>query len=172
MDSFFEQSRAELEEFLDFMDEDLENVRRVADFCAENGLDAEFIVHAKSETVEESAENTGTEPEKIVKTLVFMAGGDPVAVLCPGDSRVDEEKLEDITGEEVRMANPSEVKDATGYTVGGVSPFDLSIPVYMEESILEHETVKPAAGSRVVGALVSPGELKEVVGAEVRKVVG
>lgn len=172
MDSFFRQSAAELEEFLEFMEEDLENVRRVISFCEEKGLEADFIVHAKSETVEESAENTGTDPEKIVKTLVFITGDQPVAVLCPGDSRVDEHSLENITGEEVRMANPSEVKDATGYTVGGVSPFDLEVPVYMEKSILEHSEVKPAAGSRVVDARLDPEELKEATGAETGDFVG
>lgn len=171
MDNFFLQSTGELEEFLEFMDDDLENVHRVISFCRENSLDAEFVVHAKSETVEESAENTGTDPEKIVKTLIFISGGDAVAVLCPGDSRVDEEKLEDLTGESVQMADPSEVKEATGYIVGGVSPFDLEIPIYMEESILEYDEVKPAAGSRVVGALVDPEELAEAIEADLCNLV-
>ncbi|MFB6147894.1 MAG: YbaK/EbsC family protein, partial [Candidatus Nanohaloarchaea archaeon] len=96
------------------------------------------------------------EEEKIVKTLVFIAGEEAVAVMMPGDSRLDEDELEELTGEAVRMADPEEVEDATGYVVGGVSPFDLDIPVYMEESILERDEVKPAAGSRVVGVELEP----------------
>ncbi len=162
----FEQSPEELVQFLDFMDEDIENVKRVVSFCKENSLDAEFKVHGKSETAEESAEKTGVDLGQIVKTLVFIAGDEPVAVLCPGSGRVSEEKLEEVTGEDVRMANPSEVKDSTGYVVGGVSPFDLDIPVYMEESLLEHDEIKPAAGSRVVGVTVEPEDLKKAVDAE------
>ena len=164
---FFEQQPEELEEFLDFIEEDVENVRRVVDFVEENDLDVEFKVHGKSETAEESAKKTGVELSQIVKTLVFKTGNDFVAVLCPGDRRVSEEKLEEITGEEVRMANPSEVEEHTGYVVGGVSPFDLDIDVYMEESLLERDEVKPAAGSRVVGVTLDPESLRSAINAEV-----
>lgn len=163
---YFQQEPQELDQFLDFIVEDAENVRRVISCCKENDLDVEFMVHSKSETAEESAKNTDVELGQIVKTLVFRAGEDFIAVLCPGNKRVSEQRLEDLTGEEVRMANPSEVKQQTGYVVGGVSPFDLDIEVYMEESLLEEEEVKPAAGSRVVGVTLSPEKLKESIEAE------
>lgn len=166
MTQAFEQTPEELSQWLEFIDDDIENVRRVIDFCGENDLEVEFKVHAKSETVEESAENVGVEEEKIVKTLVFKSGEEFVAVLCPGDSRVSEDKLEDLTSEDVRMANPDEVKEHTGYFVGGVSPFDLNIRTLMEEEILEHGKVKPASGSRVVGVEVDPEELKQAIDAE------
>jgi Cys-tRNA(Pro) deacylase len=165
MTNAFTQSPEELETFLDLIEEDLENIRRVIGFCKEKDLDVEFMVHAKSETVDESAENVGISEDKIVKTLVFKAGEEFIAVLCPGNQRVSEEKLEEITGEDIRMANPSEVEENTGYIVGGVSPFDLDIPVFMEKSILENEEVKPASGSRVIGVSVDPEELKETIDA-------
>lgn len=159
----FTQTPEELEEFTEFMHEDIDNVERViAELIDE---DVEFMVHAKAETVKESADNTGMDESSIIKTLVFMAER-PVAVLCPGDTTVSEEKLGDIIGEEVRMANPDEVKKATGYIVGGVSPFDLDIRVLMEESILEKDRVKPAAGSRVVGVSIDSDALKEISGAK------
>lgn len=161
----FEQSPEQLKEFLGFMEEDLENVRRVVEFCEQKDLDPEFMIHGKSETVEESSEKTGTKEGKIVKTLVFM-GDNPVAVLCSGDRRVDEEKLSSYLETEVRMANPSEVTDATGYFVGGVSPFDLDIRVLVEENVLENGKVKPAAGSRVVGVKVDSDRLVDAVDAE------
>lgn len=159
-DRYFEQEPGQLRQFLEFIEEDLENVRRVIDFCEENDLDVKYKIHDKAETCEESAENTGISMDQIVKTLVFKTGEGFVAVLCPGDKRVSEEKLEKVTGGEVRMAKPDEVEENTGYVIGGVSPFDLDIAVYMEESILEHDKVKPAAGSRVVGLEIDPEELK------------
>jgi Cys-tRNA(Pro) deacylase len=160
-DQYFQQKPEDLKEFLNFIDDDLENVRRVIEFCERKDLDVDFKVHSKSETAEESAQKTDIELNQIVKTLVFKAGDKFIAVLCPGDKRVDEQKLEDITGEEVRMANPSEVRDKTGYVIGGVSPFDLDIPVYMEKSLLEQKKVKPAAGSRVIGLEITPESLKD-----------
>ena len=159
----FTQNPEEMEEFTEFMDEDIENVQRVIGELIDE--DVEFMVHAKAETVEESAENTDMDAEDIVKTLVFI-GENPVAVLCPGDTSVSEKKLEKILDSKVRMARPQEVKDETGYIVGGVSPFDLDIKVLMEESILEKDEVKPAAGSRVVGVSIDPEALKKISGAE------
>jgi prolyl-tRNA editing enzyme YbaK/EbsC (Cys-tRNA(Pro) deacylase) len=167
MPKSFPQKPRQIEKILEFIEEDLENVKRVKKICQKKELDVEFVVHAKSETVQESVENTDVKPGQIVKTLLFKTGEGFVAVLCPGSTSVSEEKLEDITNSGVEMASPSEVKEVTGYTVGGVSPFDLDIKVLMEESLLNESFVKPAAGSRVVGIKINPEELKEVVSAEV-----
>ena len=159
---YFGQDVEELTEFLDFIEEDIENVRRVITFLENKDIDPELRVHAKSETAEESARHTDVELGQIVKTLVFKTGDSFVAVLCPGDKRVDEEKLSKLTDSNVRMANPVEVTEETGYVVGGVSPFDLQIPLYMEESILSHDYVRPAAGSRVIGVRIKSDILDEI----------
>lgn len=167
MNQSFKQNTGELENFLEFIEEDLENIHRVKKFCQTNNLNVEFIVHGKAETVEESAENTGIEPKEIVKTLVFKTDDNFVAVLCPGNTSVDEEKLENHLGKQVEMANPKEVKENTGYTIGGVSPFDLEIQTLMDKEILERNEVKPAAGSRVIGAKINPKKLQKAIDAEV-----
>lgn len=161
-----EMERKELEVFLELISEDKDNIKRVTEEIEDEDIEARFIVHSKAETVEQSARQTGVEREQIVKTLVFV-GDEPIAVMCPGHLRVSESKLAELNGSSVEMADPSTVKEATGYVVGGVSPFDLDIPVYADERILENEKVKPAAGSRVVGAVVDPEELLEAVDAEV-----
>jgi len=161
----FRQEIGEMKQFVDFISEDIENVKRVIGAVEEADIDAEFMVHAKSETVAESAENTDVDERDIVKTLVFISDG-PVAFLCPGDKRVSEDKIEEITGRKARMADPGEVEEATGYVIGGVSPFDLDIPVYMEEELLHRDKVKPAAGSRVVGISLDPSKLKDLADAE------
>ena len=168
----FTQKIGEIEEFLDFFEEDLENIRRAVNFCKENDLDVEFEVHPKAETVNESVQHSAVKKEQIIKTLVFKTGENFVAVLTPGNKRVDENRLKEITGEEeVRMAKPKEVEKRTGYVIGGVSPFDLDIEVIMEEELLDHDEVRPAAGSRILGAEIPPGELREAVEAEEVKVV-
>lgn len=165
----FKQTPKEMETFSKFISEDIDNIKRVLTSIEQEDIDAEFMVHAKSETVEESAENTDMKEKDIVKTLVFMAD-EPVAVLCPGHTRVSEEKLEKKLDSDVRMAQPEEVKNETGYIIGGVSPFDLDINVFMEKTLMKRTEVKPAAGSRVVGVSLSPKELKEVAEAELADV--
>ena len=159
----FTQKPSELDQILDFLEEDIENVRRVIKELED--LDAEFEVHAKAETVDESVQHSPVEKNQIIKTLIFKASNGFVAVMCPGDKRVNEGKLEKLVGE-VRMAKPSEVEEETGYIVGGVSPFNLDIPVYASEEIPEGE-VRPAGGSRVIGVKIDREELFDLVGPEV-----
>ncbi len=159
----FTQKPSELVQVLDFLEEDIENVRKVIEDL--EGLNVRFEIHAKAETVEESVKHSPVEKNQIIKTLIFKASDGFIAVMCPGDRRVDENKLEDLIGES-RLAKPSEVKEETGYIVGGVSPFNLDIPVYASEKIPEGE-VRPAGGSRVIGVKIDREELFEVVGPEV-----
>lgn len=162
----FDQSREEMETIVEFLEEDLENIKRVVSYCKENSMDVDFEIHAKAETVDESVQHSGIDASQIVKTLVFV-GEEPVAVLCAGDKRVSESKLESILGEDVNLASPSTVTEETGYLVGGVSPFDLDIPVYIEESVMENDMVRPAAGSRLVGAKMTAEQLRDMTGGKV-----
>ncbi len=161
------QTAEHLSEFLNLIEQDRENIERVIQEVKEKDIDAEFIVHPKSETVEDSSRNTGYNPEKIVKTLIFVAE-EPIAVMCPGHTSVSEQKLEKITGHEPRMATPEEVEEHTGYQIGGVSPFDLDIKAYMEKTILDKQEVKPAAGSKVTGVSIKPEDLKKASEAEAK----
>lgn len=160
-EKYFDLGKSELMEMLNFLEEDIENVRRVAKYIEEKDIDAEFRFHGVSKSAEESARKTDLELDQIVKTLIFKSENGFVAVLCPGDKRVSEEKMEDYLDSEVRMAKPQEVKEQTGYIVGGVPPFDLQIPVLIDKSIQEKEIVNPAAGSKAVGVTLKPEELEK-----------
>jgi len=163
MKNSFTQTPKELEKFLKLVEEDKENIQRVKNTL--EGLKAEFEIHPKAESVDESVKHSPVDKNQIIKTLVFKASSGFLAVMCPGDKRVDEDKLEEITGK-ARMATPSEVTDVTGYVVGGVSPFDLDIPVYSADSIPKGE-LRPAAGSRVVGVKINRETLFDVVNAKI-----
>jgi len=162
----FTQKTGEIQEFLDLIENDCENIRRVKNVV--EGLSVDFEVHPKAESVNESVEHSKVSKDRIIKTLVFKAGKDFVAVMCPGDKRVDEQKLEELTDNSVRMAAPEEVEKTTGYVVGGVSPFDLDIPIYAADSIPNGE-VRPAAGSRVVGLKIDKDALMSLVDAKIEK---
>ena len=163
MTNSFTQSPSELKEILDFLEEDIENVRKAINQL--KGLEAEFEVHAKAETVDESVQHSPIKRNQIIKTLIFKSSEGFIAVMCPGDKRVNEEKLERIA-EDTRMARPREVEDQTGYIVGGVSPFNLEIPVYASDEIPEGE-VRPAGGSRVIGVKIDREDLFDLVDPQV-----
>lgn len=71
-------------------------------------------------------------PSQLVKTLVYMVEGEPVAVLLRGDHVVEEVKLANLLGvsdEEIRLADDKEVYDATGTPTGYLGPINLKIKI-------------------------------------------
>jgi len=71
-----------------------------------------------------AAEAIGCEVSQIVKSLLVKVGKEFFMFLVPGDKRLDFEFLSRyFQGEKVRMSNADEVKEVTGYSIGGVPPF-------------------------------------------------
>ena len=84
-----------------------------------------------------------------MKSLVFIADGRPVLVLCCGDKRVSVKRLEDILrARSVRRATDDEAKAHTGYPIGGVPPFAHSRPldVIADQTLDRFDKVWAAAG--------------------------
>jgi prolyl-tRNA editing enzyme YbaK/EbsC (Cys-tRNA(Pro) deacylase) len=97
-------------------------------------------------TAEEAAAAVGCELGQIVKSVVLLdGGGEAVLCLCAGDRRVDLERV----GEGVTMARGKEVKEATGYAIGGVPPVGHNRPLrtVVDQSLRRFETVWCAAGT-------------------------
>ena len=86
--------------------------------------------------VDAVCEFLGIGPEKLVKTLVFMADGKPVAVLVRGDREVEEVKLKNLLGvADVVMAGDLEVFNATGVPTGYLGPVGISIRVVADQEV-------------------------------------
>ncbi|CEL95383.1 unnamed protein product [Vitrella brassicaformis CCMP3155] len=100
------------------------------------------------------ARQMNTEPDKLVKTMVFKYGVDsPCLVLMHGHKQVDKKKLARELGASVKNVKPADADMAarfTGYDFGGTSPFGTreAMAVYMEEGIREMELVYINGGSR------------------------
>jgi len=113
---------------------------------AELGLDAEVRELADStRTAQEAADAVGVEVGQIVKSLVFVDRETPVLCLCAGDRRVDLGKL----GAGVRQAKGAEVREATGFAIGGVPPVghDRPLRTVVDASLRRFETVWCAGGT-------------------------
>jgi Cys-tRNA(Pro) deacylase len=119
-------------------------------------------------TAQDAARAIGCEVAQIVKSLVFLAAGDPIVVLVSGSDRVDESKLAAVLGAHaVRRATASEARDATGFVVGGVAPFGhrVPVPVIVDDALLRHEVVWAAAGLPDAVFPIAPAELVRLSGA-------
>jgi prolyl-tRNA editing enzyme YbaK/EbsC (Cys-tRNA(Pro) deacylase) len=115
----------------------------------------------------------GTEVEKIVKSLVFMARDRAILVLASGPNRVDLSKVSQLAGEPITRANADQVREATGYAIGGVPPFGhiQDLDTYLDRDLLEFQEVWAAAGRPDTVFPIDPRELARITDATVADLV-
>jgi prolyl-tRNA editing enzyme YbaK/EbsC (Cys-tRNA(Pro) deacylase) len=112
----------------------------------ELGLDAEVReLNDSTRTAREAADAVGVEVGQIVKSLVFVDQESPLLCLCAGDRRVDTAKL----GDSVRQAKGGEVRESTGFAIGGVPPVghDRPLRTIVDASLRRFEMVWCAGGT-------------------------
>ncbi|MFC7072710.1 YbaK/EbsC family protein [Halovenus rubra] len=147
---------------------------RVAAFgeraATEYGLDIEAEEFPEgTKTAQDAATAIDCEVAQIASSIVFMVDT-VVVVVTSGANTVDTRKLSALRGvHDARMAEPEEVRKATGYAIGGVPPFchDEELPVYLDEELTDFETVWAAAGTPEAVFPITPEEIIEDAGAKV-----
>jgi Cys-tRNA(Pro) deacylase len=118
----------------------------------------------------ESAKQLGVDEHAVVKTLVMQDElTKPLIVLMHGDKKVSTKALARQIG--CKAVTPCTLEVASkhsGYLVGGTSPFATRkpLPVYVESSILELETIYINGGRRGYLVGISPAILVEQLGAK------
>ena len=137
------------------------------------GLD--FEVREMSETTHTAAEAAaavGAPVEAIVKSLVFALDGEPLLILVSGPNRVDTALVGEYVNGVLNKADAQMVKEASGYSIGGVPPFghSTSLRCLMDEDLLALEMVWAAAGSARAVFPISPRRLAELSSAEIVRV--
>ena len=115
-------------------------------------------------TAVDAARAVGCDVGQIVKSLVFLAAGNPVVALMSGANRLDEARLAAVAGEPVAKADPETARTATGYAIGGVPPFGhlTDLPVFMDSDLLGYGVVWAAAGRPDSVFAIQPERLREL----------
>lgn len=148
------------------------STERVAAEAAALGFDIVIETMPEStRTAAEAAAACGVTPAQIVKSLVFerVDDGGLVLLLAPGDRSVDLDAAGALIGAGLDQADAKRVRAETGFAIGGVAPFGHTapIPVFMDESLLAHETVWAAAGAPNAVFSIAPQRLQALVNATV-----
>jgi len=100
---------------------------------------------------------------------VFVDQESPLLCLCAGDRRVDTDKL----GDGVRQAKGDEVREATGFAIGGVPPIGHDRPLHtvVDASLQRFETVWCAGGTpHAVFPVATEALIAAIPGVEVREI--
>lgn len=140
-------------------------IARVHATLAVRGIDAQIIEFDEStRTAEEAAAAIGTSVERIVKSLVFLADGDPILVLTSGINRVDPEKVGARLGKRIRRANADQARAATGFVIGGTPPVGHPepLPILIDQDLLQYDEVWAAAGTPNAVFSLTPQDLVRI----------
>lgn len=135
------------------------------EYIRARGLAAEVVRPERpTPTVAAAAAAMGVGPERIIKSLLFMADGRPVLVIASGRGRVNRQRLArhlDLPRKHVRIASRQEVESITGYGVGGVPPFGHRAPIrtLLDDAVLEQAWVYGGGGASDVLLRVQPEEI-------------
>jgi prolyl-tRNA editing enzyme YbaK/EbsC (Cys-tRNA(Pro) deacylase) len=147
------------------------SLARVVAAAASAGLPIEVERFPEgTRTAADAARAIGCNVAQIVKSLVFMADGEPVIALLSGADRLDPARLAAAMGATVvRRADGDEVRAATGFAIGGVPPIGHVRPltIVMDERLLAHDLVWAAAGLPDAIFKAPPRELRAAAGARV-----
>ena len=124
-----------------------------------------------TKTAEDAAEAIGCEVAQIAKSIVMKAGTELVIVITSGVNYVGEEELAEKTGvspDDVRPADPDEVKEKLGWGIGGVPPFahETNCRTFLDSSLESFDTIWAAAGTPNAVFPITPGELTRVANPE------
>lgn len=107
--------------------------------------------------------------EAMIKTLVTVFIDRTVAlVLMPGHEELSLTNLARAAGaKQAAMAPQALAERFTGYQVGGISPFGTraNLPVWMDKSLLDHETVGINGGRRGLILFLQPTAVRDALDA-------
>jgi len=125
----------------------------------------------------DAAEAIGCPLGAIVKSVVLIVEWEdgssaPVIAYASGEHRVDVDTLADHLGATgARTANPDEVKEYTGWSIGGVPPVGHGIErTLFDEPLLAHESIWGGAGTPEAVAAFDPEAVVSATDAEVADV--
>ena len=146
--------------------------KELNEFLSENQIEAEIIfLEEDTRTVAEAAAVLGAEPDQIIKSILFLADGEPVLVINNGLARVAWKQLADYLGvsrRRLKTAQADVVLDITGYQVGAVPPFGHQTKLRTVVATAVYDQTIVYGGGGEVHALMklTTDELKRVVGSE------
>ncbi len=109
-----------------------------------------------------AAQSLGVEPARMLKTLIVRADGKFACVILPSDREASMKRVAAALGAKAaEMAKPVDAERATGFKVGGVSPFGQKkpAPTVLDASALSHVTVFVNGGRRGLQAELDPREI-------------
>ena len=127
-----------------------EPVKRVESILKKFDITQKVIVlDTSARTAIEAASSLGCEVGAIVKSLLFKSEDSFMLCLVSGDKKASLNKIKKLLNiKDISMAAADDVKNITGYTIGGVSPIGHlnKIDIFIDTSLERFTSLFAAAG--------------------------
>ena len=127
-----------------------EPVQRVQKFLKDHDPNLSIIsLETSARTAADAAKSLNCEVGAIVKSLLFSGDNNFILCLVSGDKKASINKLKkDLNINNMEMAKAEDVKEITGYTIGGVSPVAhlKKIDVFIDNNLNRFNELYAAAG--------------------------
>ena len=127
-----------------------EPVKRVESILKKFDINQKIIVlDTSARTAIEAASSLGCEVGAIVKSLLFKTENSFTLCLVSGDKKASLNKIKKLLNiNDISMAAADDVKNITGYTIGGVSPIGHlnKIDIIIDTSLERFTSLFAAAG--------------------------
>ena len=152
-----------------------EAVKRVNQKLKEYNEDLEIIVlESSARTAKDAADSLKTEVGSIIKSLFLRTQKSFLLCLVAGDKRCSLNKIKKILNEkDVSMGNADQVKEITGFTIGGVSPIGplKPIKIFIDESLSRFPNIFGAAGHPNCVFKIDFENLQKITNGEINDIV-
>ena len=125
-------------------------------------------------TAVDAAKSLNCEVGAIVKSLLFKNGDNYFLCLVSGDKRCSLNKLKKFfNSKDLSMASPNDVKEQTGYTIGGVSPIGHtnSLQILVDSSLNRFEDLFAAAGHPNCIFKINFEDLKKITNGTIEDII-
>lgn len=141
-------------------------------FIDTNGIEATILtMNESTPTVMDAARVLDVRADQVIKSLIFIANGNPILVINNGTARVDPRKLAEnlaISRNRIRMASPEKALSISGYVVGSMPPFGHKEPLktLVDKAVANMDTIFAGGGGINAMMRIKTSELLRVTMAE------
>ena len=153
---------------------DKEPVQRVGKIIKEFDQNLSVsVLETSARTALEAASSLGCEVGAIVKSLLFKTDNKFSLFLVAGDKKASLKKIKkNIKFNDVSMATAEDVKNITGYTIGGVSPIGHlnNLSIFIDNSLERFTSLFAAAGHPNCVFEISFSDLQKITNGSIEEI--
>src|ERR1700739_1137446 len=136
---------------------------QVPDTLQTHGVPFEAIAHQQAYTSIAEARTLGIDASEVLKTGAMRVAGGYALMSVPATRRLDMHLVQAAVGDRhVRLATEQELRrDFPDIELGALPPLGslLGAPLYVDQEVLQHETVVFAAGSQTESVQIRTADL-------------